>query len=230
MPNSPAHRFRFALPLMASIPAGDATRAPRLVIRADSRVADARASLADAALPGAPVVESDGTFRGTVTAEWLAAADDDARVDDLVDGGPVISIEDGLDDALGALADHHADWAPVLADRHLAGILSARDVMGAYRRALAGNVRQVRGLGAGGVLLEADLPESSALVGSSVAAAGWPHDVVLVAIERDGTLIVPRGDVVLLAADRVSLFAAPSSVEGARRLIGDHPAITNSEA
>jgi CIC family chloride channel protein len=217
---APGHRFRFALPLMASIPAGDAARAPRLVLRADSRTADARARLADAALPGAPVLEQDGSFRGTVTAEMLATTNDAVLLREIADGGAVISADDGLDDALGALADQRADWAPVLADGKLVGILSARDAMRAYRRALAGNVRQVRGLGAGGVLLEVDLAASSALIGSSVAAAGWPADVVLVAIERDGSLIVPRGDVVLLAKDRLSLFAAPSSVEAARGLLG----------
>jgi CIC family chloride channel protein len=217
---SPAHRFRFALPLMASIPAGDAARAPKLVLRADSRIGDARTRLAGAALPGAPVLEQDGSYRGTVTAEMIATANDDALLREVADGGPVISADDGLDDALGALADQRADWAPVLADGRLVGVLSARDAMRAYRRALAGNVRQVRGLGAGGVLLEVDLAPSSALVGSSVAAAGWPPDVVLVAIERDGSLIVARGDVVLFARDRLSLFAAPASVDAARGLLG----------
>jgi H+/Cl- antiporter ClcA/CBS domain-containing protein len=219
--DSPAHRFRFALPLMASIPAGDAARVPKLVLRADDRVADARLRLEEGGVPGAPVVERDGTFRGTVTLEMLVAAGDDEAVRDVADGGPVVSADDGLDDALGALADHHVQWAPVLADGRLAGILSARDVMGAYRRALAGNVRQVRGLGAGGILLEADLPGSSALVGSSVAKAAWPPEVVLVAIERSGSLIVPRGDVVLRAGDHVSLFAAPASHAAARELLGD---------
>jgi Trk K+ transport system NAD-binding subunit len=44
--------------------------------------------------------------------------------------------------------------------------------------------------------------------------------VVLVAIEQGRSLIVPRGDVVLPAEGRHSLFAAPSSVEAARGLLG----------
>jgi CIC family chloride channel protein len=217
---SPAHRFRFALPLMASIPAGDAARAPRLVVRADARTGDVRLRMTESQLPGAPVVDRGGTFRGVVTMAALEGVGDDAPVRDLVDGGPVVAADDGLDDALGALADHHASWAPVVADGRLAGVLSVRDVMSAYRRALAGNVRQARGLGAGGVLLEADLPPSSSLVGTSVATAPWPPEVVVVAIERGGSLIVPRGDVTLAAGDRVSLFAAPGSAERARALLG----------
>ena len=80
-------------------------------------------------------------------------------------------------------------------------------------------MRQVRGFGAGGVLLEADLDASSELVGKSVAEAAWPRDVLLVAIDRAGHLIVPRGDVRLAAGDRVSLFAAPDSEAAARRLL-----------
>ena len=105
---------------------------------------------------------------------------------------------------------------PVVVEGRLVGILSARDVMAAYRQALAGNVRQVRGLGTGGVLLEADLGPASPLVGHSVADAPWPRDVVLVAVERGGSLIVPRGPLTLAAGDRVldlyagaGLFALP---------------------
>ena len=36
----------------------------------------------------------------------------------------------------------------------LVGILSVRDAMTAYRTALHGNIRQVRGLRAGGVIIE----------------------------------------------------------------------------
>ena len=62
--DSPAHRFRFALPLMAAIPAGDAARAPRAVLHAGENVASARMRLEAADVPGAPVLASDGTVQG----------------------------------------------------------------------------------------------------------------------------------------------------------------------
>ena len=172
------------------------------------------------------MVERNGTFCGVVTPELLEQAPDEALVGDVANGGPVVSADDGLDDALGALADHHAAWAPVVADGRLAGVLSARDAMTAYRRALAGNVRQVRGLGASGIYLEADLSNSSALVGSSVAEVDWPPDVVLVAIDRGDSLIVPRGDVRMAAGDHLSLFVAPGSESAARELLGQQPVTT----
>jgi chloride channel protein, CIC family len=218
--DSPAHRFRFAMPLMSAIPVGDAARVPKLVFDGDDRVADARERLAESDVPGAPVIDGGGIFRGIVSPDILDAADPKARLRDVADSSLSISSGDGLDDALGSLADKHADWAPVVSDGRLVGILSARDVMGAYRKALNGNVRQVRGLAGGGVLLEADLDETSPLAGVSVAGAAWPPEVVLVAIERTGALIVPRGDVVLQAGDHVSLFAAPASELRARELLG----------
>jgi len=222
--DSPAHRFRFSMPLMASIPAGDAARQPRLVLHAGTRAEAARARFADVDVPGAPVVDRDGVFRGVVRREAVEAARPDTEVGGLTDdAAAVVSADDGLDDALGTLADHHARWAPVVADGRLVGVLSARDAMTAYRRALAGNVRQVRGLGAGGVLLEADLAASSSLVGRAVAEVPWPRDCVLVAIERDGALLVPRGPVRLQAGDRVSLFATPGSEQVVRALLALAP-------
>ena len=120
---------------------------------------------------------------------------------------PMLGVDDGLDDALGALADHHRDWAPVVADGRLTGILSVQDAMAAYRTALDGNVRQVRGLRAGGMIVEAEITPGSTLADCRVADIAWPRTAVLVAIERGEALLVPRGDLVIEARDRLSIFA-----------------------
>jgi Trk K+ transport system NAD-binding subunit len=83
--------------------------------------------------------------------------------------------------------------------------------MAAYRVALRGNVRQVRGLRAGGVIIEAEVPSDSYLSGRLVAEVPWPRDAVLVAIERRDGLVVPRGDLRLAEGDRISIFAAPTA-------------------
>jgi CIC family chloride channel protein len=218
--DSPAHRFRFAMPLMSSIPAGDAARAPRLTLRPDTRAASAASRLAAAGLPGAPIVDRDGLLRGVVSLSSLAEAGPAVASGELTEANwPTISADDGLDDALAMLTDGHASWAPVVADGRLVGVLSARDVMAAYRRALAGNVRQVRGMRADGVLIEGVVGEHSPLAGRAIAAAQLPRDSVLVAVERAGSLIVPRGDVVLASGDRLTLFAAPASAGAASALL-----------
>ena len=225
--DSPAHRFRSAMPVLASVLAGDAARTPRLVFRPSEPAGAALARLDASGLPGAPVVEVDGAVRGTVSRSELAGADPAAPIGPLAGRQmSVIAATDGLDDALGLLTDEHREWAPVVRDGHLVGILSVGDVMAAYRRALAGNTRQIRGLEAGGLLLEGDLRAGSTLTGSTVATAPWPRDTVLIAIQRAGQLIVPRGDVALQAGDRLSIFAAPSAEAATRTLleVTDDPA------
>ena len=209
--DSPAHRFRFALPLMAAIPAGTAARMPRLTLRSEDRIGDAQARLAAASLPGAPVVDDRGRFRGSIESPELAAAEPTSTVETLHLDDRFVGAEDALVDALGVLTDHHRSWVPVVADERLVGILSAGDILGSYRTALASNMRQVRTAGPDGVLIEAELGEGSRVAGQTVAATPWPRDTVLVSVERDGQLIVPRGDLSLAVGDRLTVFSTPTA-------------------
>ncbi len=227
---SPAQRFRFALPLMAAIPAGDAARVPRVIISPGDRVAEARSRLVARDVPGGPVVAMDGSVRGSVDLASLVDADQGLLVGDLDLDPLVVSADDALDDALAALGDGHRSWAPVVADGRLAGILSIRDITAAYRRALAADVRQVRSIGSSGTLLEAEIGPASRLAGASVADAEWPRDTVLVAIGRGDRLIVPRGDVILRSGDRLTVFSAPSAREALEALLSARIAAAAPEA
>jgi H+/Cl- antiporter ClcA len=210
--DSPAHRFRFAMPLLAAVPVGNAVRQARLVLSANDTVATARARMAAIGVPGAPVMARDGAVMGLVDLGALEAQPGDGRIGATsILREPILSADDGLDDALGALADHGRSWAPVVADGRLAGVLSIRDAMAAYHSALSGNIRQVRGLRAGGVIIEAEIIGGSPLAGRLVSEVTWPREAVLVAIERDGALVVPRGDLRLLADDHISIFATPAA-------------------
>lgn len=210
--DSPAHRFRFAMPLLAAVPVGDAVRQARLILSADDTVATARARMEMLGVPGAPVVGRDGGVIGLIDLESLDALPDDLHVGATeIVREPILAADDGLDDGLGALADHHRDWAPVVSEGRLIGVLSVRDAMTAYRTALNGNIRQVRGLRAGGVIIETQIAGGSPLAGRLVSEVAWPREAVLVAIERDGALLVPRGDLRLLPGDHVSIFATPAA-------------------
>ena len=210
--DSPSHRFRFAMPLLAAVSVGDSARQPRLVLRADDTAADAIARLEAIGVPGAPVVGDDGGLIGLVDGDALAKVPADERV-----GGsallrdPILAGDDGLDDALGSLADHHRSWAPVGLDGRLTGVLSVQDAMTAYRTVLNGNIRQVRGLRTGGVIIESEVTPGSSLAGNAVSAIAWPREAVLVAVERDAALLVPRGDLVLEEGDQLSIFATPAA-------------------
>ena len=219
-PNSPAHRFRFAMPLMSAILVGDAARVPKLVFEGEDRVARRPRSAGRAAT--SPVRRwsiaagySEGRQSGT-----LDAADPKARLRDVADTSFRSLLVTGSTMHSGALADHHADWAPSSSDGRLVGIVSARDVM----------ARVPQGASTGTSGRSGDWPAAACCsrptwrdvaAGRGVGSgAAWPAEVVLVAIERTGALIVPRGDVVLQAGDHVSLFAAPASELRARELLG----------
>ena len=219
--DSPAHRFRFAMPLLAAVPVGDAARQARIAVHADDKAGDALARLQAAGVPGAPVIGADQRVVGVIELAILERADGEVRVGALdVRRDPILAADDALDDALGALADHHQDWAPVVADGgKLVGTLSVRDVIAAYRNALNGNVRQVRGLRAGGVIVEAEVAAQSPLVGVRVADIDWPSDTLLVAVERGGSLVVPSGDLVLQATDHVEIFSTADARAELERLL-----------
>ncbi len=102
----------------------------------------------------------------------------------------------------------------------LAGILSVQDAMTSYRTALHGNIRQVRGLRAGGVIIETEIAGRSTLAGRLVSEVAWPRESVLVSIERDGALIVPRGDLALQPGDHLSIFATPAARAKVEALLG----------
>jgi CBS domain-containing protein len=217
---SPAHRFRFAMPLMSTMPAGDVARRPKLTLSADNTAAQALTRIEASGVPGAPVLAPDGAIRGTVERGALRRAEPGALLGALADDqGAIVSVEDGLDDVLGTLADRRTNWAAVVSGDQLVGIISARDAMAAYRRALAGNVRQVRGMGASGVLLEGVLAERSPVVGKALKDAGLPRDVVLVAIQRGERVVVPSGATTIESGDRLTLFATADSEAAARSII-----------
>jgi CIC family chloride channel protein len=226
--DSPGHRFRMALPLMASLPAREAARSPRLVLAPDHKVSEAFARLTSMRLRGAPVVSPQGVLLGSADVEALRLASaDPARADRHIAEAleldrSFISADDPLDDALGLLVDTGRDWGPVEEDGRLLGVVSSRDILTSYRQALASNVRRMGSVGRQrGSFVEADVAAGSALVGVAVAKAPLPRETVLVSIERGESVVVPRGDVVIEAGDRLSLFTTSSGRQSLLELLAD---------
>ena len=219
---SPAHQYRSAMPLMASITAGQALRVARCVAAPDEPAGTALQRAQYTRVPGVPVVDAAGLFTGIASLGALERADPASPVGSLMDTSyPSTQSGDGLDHALEEMSDNGASWLPVVDEGRLIGVLSVRDVMRAYRRAMKGNVRELRGPSAGGTIVEATLAPGSPLVGATIAAVPWPRDSVVVAIERGQALVVPRGDIVLAAGDRLSVFATPDAVADVRALLSD---------
>ncbi len=64
--DSEASRLQFGLPLLSLVQVADAATPPRLVLRDDTRLQDARDMMQASAVPGAPVVDKEGLYLGTV--------------------------------------------------------------------------------------------------------------------------------------------------------------------
>ena len=82
-----------------------------------------------------------------------------------------------------------------------------------------GRIHSVHTLREGfGELIEAEAMETSPLVGVPIKDANLPSGVMFGAIVRDGEMVVPHGDTVVQANDRVVLFAAKDSIRKVEKL------------
>jgi trk system potassium uptake protein TrkA len=82
-----------------------------------------------------------------------------------------------------------------------------------------GRIRSVHSLSEGfGELIEAEALETSSLVGVPIKDARLPEGVLIGAIVRGNRIVIPRGETVVRAGDRVIIFSTTSSVKKVERL------------
>jgi CIC family chloride channel protein len=223
---SPAHRFRFGLPLLASVPVKEVMSPPRLVLPPDTPTGVALERLRADGLIGAPIVDGDGTFQGSVDASRLIEQDRDNPVGDLAQvGPPAIPVEATLDAAVEALAANQTNWAPVIdAQRRVVGIIGASDLIRGQRMALQSALRRLANVPPGVTLLEERVGEESRIAGRKVAEAAWPAGTVVVSIQRGNQLHFPEPDTILEPDDVVSLLTNSESADALRhQLRGEAP-------
>jgi trk system potassium uptake protein TrkA len=67
-------------------------------------------------------------------------------------------------------------------------------------------------------IVEATVEEGAPVAGKSLAEADFPPNVVISAVLRDGTMILPKGDTVLMANDEVIALANKESEEAFRQM------------
>jgi H+/Cl- antiporter ClcA len=211
---SPAHRFRHAMPLLASLSARDAAREPRVIVRLGDAASASLARLERANVPGAPVVDGAGRYVGVISAAEARAAPPEAAIHQLrpTDAAPIDGA-DGLDDALGQLVDRGASWLPVVDRGHVVGILSMRDLMDAYRSAMNDNVRRLRGIAGADALFEFVVEPGSSIADHTIAEIAWPPRSLVISVDRAGALIHPAGPVAMRAGDRVTVLATTGARE-----------------
>jgi len=220
--DAPAHRAAFGLPLLSSVMVGDVMTAPRLVLRADTPLDDARHLLEAQGLPGGPVVCSDGKFVGVLSLN-PALQPDGSTAEVVADRSyPTVPPDQGLDFALDAMVSAGVGWIPVVDGSKLAGIVAMNEVIGGYQRALRRSLRLLADVGGGSVLVEAAVSEASPFAGATVASAPWPPGSFALSIDRRSQLITPRPDTPLRAGD-VVVAVVPAAAESELRRRLDAP-------
>jgi len=204
----PARRLSTALPLLETLRVDDCFQPPRLVLPGTSLAAPAAQALSEQHLPGAPVVDEQGRFVGVLDAAQLDQAEPQTPVGRLCDRQAVTTApETKAALAAASLVSAGRNWLPVLdRQRRVLGILTAADLVRASRQVVLQSLRRTAQAGPAAATLDVQVAQDSPLVGRSLAEAGLPPGVVLVAVGRGPEVVLPDGRTVLAEGDLVSLL------------------------
>ncbi len=225
--DAPAQRVLVGLPLLSRIPTRRAMAPPRLVLTADLTAGEAVVALNADKLVGAPVVDEEERFEGSVLEESLETRDDGRTLGRLVDvGAPSVPVSSRLDVALEALNVGSYSWVSVLDDdRRVVGTLSISDLVRAYRRELSASFSRLTVLHDGAASFDVSIPEGSRVVGMRLRSARLPGDVLVTSITREGDVMLPTGDTVLLAGDRLSVIGGREGLDEIGSVVPPGPAV-----
>jgi CIC family chloride channel protein len=228
--DSPAHRLQMSFPLLSTL----AVRQTMVVLSASfspqQTVADAEKVLANHIESGAPVLDAQGNLLGVLTQVDIQRIPIAERVTALVEmamNRDVLTVypDDTLDEALEQLTSHRVSWAPVVdvehvvGDNHVVGILSAANIVRAYRETLAKDSRRMRGLIEGTVMIEAKVEPGMRLADVPLREAQLPAECLVVSIRREGELLFPRGSTVIHVGDVVTFLVSPRGEDSLQRYL-----------
>jgi len=220
---SPAHKLTLSFPLLASLQVQGAMRPPAATIAPEATVAEAEPLLA--AFGGCVVVDTQGRYQGVIDEAAAASLPPTQRsvtpVRTVLDA-TVGTVEPGLplDAALAVVSESPLPWAPVVEGGILCGLLSARDIVVAYKGALQRGVQRGQDLPEGTVLLDAQVAANSRLAGASLRDAGLPSGTLVLSVEREGEALFPNGATQLAPGDTLLILADRRRVDDLHRFLG----------
>ncbi|MHB1924363.1 MAG: CBS domain-containing protein [Acidimicrobiales bacterium] len=206
--------------------------APRVVLDARNGAAEAAAKLQRDNLPGAPVVDENGVFIGTVSTRALRDAAPTPASEESLDAhqgtdvgrladptAPTVLEADRLSSALESLMNAGTNWIPVLdADRRVAGILSISAVVRGYRAGLTAGLSQVSRISPRAVALDVRVSSRSPTVGLPLGRLGLPPGTIVMTLQRDADQLLPRGSTIVEAEDGLGILTREEDLERVRRL------------
>ncbi len=112
-------------------------------------------------------------------------------------------------------------YAPLIGTLGIDTVVSPRviTVSTILQHVRRGRIRSVHTLSEGfGELIEAEAMETSSLVGVPIRDAKLPAGVLVAALVRDGSIIIPRGGTVVRAGDLVVIFASTEAVKKVEKI------------
>jgi chloride channel protein, CIC family len=178
---------------------------------------------------GFAVLDASGDLCGIVTVgdlgQKLESGDLDGTVADICTRKLLTTFPDEtLEDALRHFGMLDVGRIPVV-DRHnprrLLGLLRRGDIISAYAQFLADDERQKQHLSklrlesaTGTEMVELTLNPGDDAVGKSLKEIALPHNCIVVSVHRSRQVIVPRGDTLLLAGDRITALTTAEGKDG----------------
>jgi CIC family chloride channel protein len=222
--DSAAHRFSFGLPASASVAMADVMATPRLVLPAATPARRALTQLTSLELPGAPVVNDDGTFLGSLQLPYLteqARDRPDLPVGRLADAEAMtVPVDAALDAAVDAVATSQGGWVPVLdSDMRVVGTVASSDLVHGWRIAMRHTIHRLGRAARNAVVVEESVTPGSPADGARVAELALPRGAVLLAVHRGNGLMFADADTRLCPGDLVSAFTRPGDEHHLHRLL-----------
>ncbi len=220
--DAPAQRLLLGMPVLASVPVRQAMALPRLVVTGGSSAVTTRLELVRHGLTGAPVVDEQGRFEGTVSLRDLEEVKQDPewQLGSSVDvSAATVSESAHLDVAVDAMTTSTQHWVSVLdGDRRVVGTIATVDVVRGYRLGLLDSLRRVNAEGDTNGSDRVVIANRSRLVGLTLREAGLPLSIIVTTIQRHRDLMVPEGTTVLEAGDELVLIGNTADIDALRIL------------
>jgi len=206
-------------------------------LSADAPLSEVIARLTDTGADGLPVVDGDGGYRGTVTAQQIEEAMRENALDstagELAQELPALSPNASLEEALGSLLRARSGLPVVAADAHVpVGWLTHVDVLRAY------NVRMENGVtrAAEGALtpsqsaeprprtampgllrryriVDLELATNGPPAGRRLRELAWPRRSTVLAVRRGDASFEPSDDHRLERGDRISVLVPSNEAD-----------------
>ena len=233
--DSPAHRLQLSFPLLSTLAVQKAMQPLVLLFAPGQFLSQAEALLAQQKVSGAPVIDQAGKLVGVLTMADIERIPREERVLRFVNEAmhnDVLTFfpDDTLDEALEGLSTRRVSWAPVIdaegltGDRGVLGLISVADIVHLYRETVAKDVRRMRGLVEGTVMIETTIEPGMRLARVALREAQLPPESLVVSIRRSGELLFPRGSSIIEPGDVVTFMVSIKAERQLQRYLAEREA------